>query len=92
MPPLLGPALLSIIPIPCWNYIGSGLSYAQRKEWAILDTFDALSPVYDKPLTLKQVASLTKSEMNASLEVFHGGNGIIPNTRRTSVAIQQQLP
>lgn len=74
-----GKALLSVVPIPCWNYVGSGLTYEQRREWAVLDTFDALSAKYDNPLTLQQVEELVRSEQNASTEVFFGGTGIVAN-------------
>jgi SAM-dependent methyltransferase len=77
-----GKALLSVVPLPCWNYVGSGLTYAQRKEWAVLDTFDALSAKYDNPLTLKQVEDLVRSEKNAVTEVFFGGTGIVANTEK----------
>jgi hypothetical protein len=39
--------------IPCNNYSGakwaSGFTDEQLIQWAILDTFDALSPAYDSP-------------------------------------------
>ena len=80
--PYVGKRLLSVVPIPCWNYVGSGLTYAQRKEWAILDTFDALSARYDNPLTLEQVKELVRSEKNASAEAFFGGTGIVANVEK----------
>lgn len=80
--PKLGPALLAFIPIPCWNYLGSGLSYEQRKEWAVLDTFDALGATYDQPLTLDEVRDLVQSDENASTSVFYGSNGIVANIRK----------
>ena len=80
--PKLGPALLALTPIPCWNYLGSGLSYTQRKEWAVLDTFDALGATYDQPMTLEEVRDLVKSDENASTSVFHGSNGVVANIRK----------
>lgn len=80
--PKLGPALLALTPIPCWNYLGSGLTYAQRKEWAVLDTFDALGATYDRPMTLDDVRNVVQSEENASTSVFYGSNGIVANIRR----------
>lgn len=42
--------------IPFANYVEmSDLSIKQRYEWAILDTFDMLSPAYDKPMTETEV-------------------------------------
>lgn len=80
--PKLGPALLALIPIPCWNYLGSGLSYEQRKEWAVLDTFDALGAAYDQPMTLNEVCDIVQSDANASTSVFYGSNGIVANVRK----------
>ena len=38
--------------IPVANYVNEGqLSREQRYAWAILDTFDMLSPYYDQPMT-----------------------------------------
>lgn len=42
--------------IPYANYVGfTGLTIKQRYEWAILDTFDMLSPAYDSPMNEKEV-------------------------------------
>jgi SAM-dependent methyltransferase len=35
--------------IPVANYVGAPLSVRQRYRWALLDTFDMLSPTYDQP-------------------------------------------
>lgn len=80
--PKVGKALLALTPIPCWNYLGSGLSYEQRKEWAVLDTFDALGAAYDQPLTLEEVHNLVQSDENASTSVFYGSNGIVANIQK----------
>lgn len=52
--------------IPYANYVEmSNLSIRQRYEWAILDTFDMLSPAYDNPMTETSVRkSLEKMSMN----------------------------
>lgn len=42
--------------IPYANHVGiKALSTKQRYEWAILDTFDMLSPAYDSPMTENEV-------------------------------------
>lgn len=42
--------------IPVANYVDeSALSWRQRYDWAILDTFDMLSPQYDQPQTQSEV-------------------------------------
>jgi hypothetical protein len=74
--------LLSVIPIPCWNPIGCGLSYQRCKEWAIMDTFDALGAKYDQPKTLEEVRRMVDSSENAEVEVFYGSNGIVANVTK----------
>ena len=47
--------------IPVSNYVGGnvinnpGLTMKQRYQWALMDTFDMLSPEYDQPQTLQEV-------------------------------------
>jgi uncharacterized protein YbaR (Trm112 family)/ubiquinone/menaquinone biosynthesis C-methylase UbiE len=48
--PLVGKAFIFTIPIA--NYVREKqLSRSQRYAWAVLDTFDMLSPYYDQPMT-----------------------------------------
>ena len=77
--PLIGEKILACLLIPCWNYTGIGLSYKQRKRWAILDTFDALSAKYDLPKNMEEIKQMVEDEENASCELFYGGNGIVAN-------------
>jgi SAM-dependent methyltransferase len=52
--PLLGRAFRFLIPVS--NYTGErSLSMRDRYHWAILDTFDALSPAFDQPQTAPEV-------------------------------------
>jgi hypothetical protein len=54
--PVLGRAFRFAIPVA--NYSGeSRLSLRQRYEWAVLDTFDMLSPRYDQPQTVEEVVN-----------------------------------
>lgn len=46
------------------------------KEWAILDTFDMLSPRYDKPQTIKTVWRWFREAGLKEVEVKYGYNGI----------------
>jgi hypothetical protein len=42
--------------IPVANYVGElNLTLRQRYRWAILDTFDMLSPAFDQPQTCSEV-------------------------------------
>jgi SAM-dependent methyltransferase len=52
--PVVGRAFRFAIPVA--NYVEqTKLTTSQRYRWAILDTFDMLSPRYDQPQTLGQV-------------------------------------
>jgi len=46
------------------------------KEWAILDTFDMLSPIYDNPQTLEAVRGWFDEAHLNDIEVCYGYNGI----------------
>lgn len=79
--PYLGPKMLGFLRVPCWNYTRSGLSRKQRLEWAILDTFDALSAAYDKPLTLDELQELArKTDGLENISVVYGSNGLVLNS------------
>jgi len=54
--PLAGRLFMFMIPVA--NYTGERvLTRRQRYDWAILDTFDMLSPQYDQPRTQEEVES-----------------------------------
>jgi len=78
--PKLGVVLTGLIPIPCWNYLNMGYSKEERIQHAIMDTFDALSPFYDNPKTIKEVREwfLNHSQL-VNIDVFAGSNGIVGN-------------
>jgi ubiquinone/menaquinone biosynthesis C-methylase UbiE len=46
------------------------------KEWAILDTYDMVSPAHDHPATLKQYKGWHETEELISIDVHYGYNGI----------------
>lgn len=78
--PYLGTYLGSIVP--CWNYFQTGLSPEQKVAWAIMDTFDALAPTYDKPVRLGEVHDWFAASDWCEVEVRPGGNGVVGNGRR----------
>jgi SAM-dependent methyltransferase len=82
--PFFGPRLLAIVPIPCWNYLHLGLTRAQRREWAIMDTFDALAARFDYPMTIDEVQDMIDLDENAETEVISGSNGIVANIRKAA--------
>jgi SAM-dependent methyltransferase len=63
--------------VPCWNYTGLlPLDPQELRAWAVLDTFDALSPRYDWPQTIEAVRSWVDDAGLADADVRYGGNGI----------------
>ena len=83
--PKVGRFLTAVVP--CWNY--TGLLPLERDElvaWAVLDTFDALSPRYDEPQTLEAVREWVEAAELADADVRYGGNGIEISARRGSIA------
>lgn len=69
--------------VPCWNYSDVfPLTPAMIREWAILDTFDALSPAYDQPQTMETVRSWFERAGLIDISVEKGGTGIVGRARR----------
>lgn len=71
--PYVGFYLSQIIPNSNYTFIYPQLSGEQLLEWAILDTFDMLTPQFDKPQTLK---SLRRWLRQSGLEVKAIGPGV----------------
>ena len=79
--PRFGRFLVALVP--CWNYTGLlPLSPEELRAWAVLDTFDALSPRYDKPQTVAAVRRWCEAAGLVEVDVRPGGNGILVNARR----------
>ena len=69
--------------VPCWNYTGTpGLTAAQIKEWAVLDTFDALAAWHDHPQTERAVEEWCRAAGLADARGRPGGNGIVVTARK----------
>ena len=69
--------------VPCWNYTGLlPLSPEELRAWAVLDTFDALSPRYDEPQTLEAAREWCDAAGLVDVDVRPGGNGILISARR----------
>ena len=49
----------------------------ERRAWAVLDTFDALSARFDKPQTLESVSRWVQSAGLEEAVVRPGANGIV---------------
>lgn len=71
--PFIGRIIKRIIPVA--DYTGRfPLSKKQLKEWALLDTFDMLSPIYDNPQTITAVQNLFKNAGFVEIEIGHWGH------------------
>jgi len=62
--------LTRFIPITDLRGFPTGLSARQRKEWAIMDTFDGLSPAFDNP---QRVSDVVKMFVEEGCDVTHAG-------------------
>lgn len=79
--PKLGRFLTAVVPL--WNYTGVwDLSPEQLRAWAVLDTYDALSPAYDTPQRLEDVDEWARAAGLVDYEVEPGWNGIVLTGRR----------
>jgi hypothetical protein len=71
--PLIGKAFRRMVPVA--NYRGAlPLSANQLSEWALLDTFDWLSPAYDNPQTVKTVRLWLERTGLREIEVLKAGH------------------
>jgi hypothetical protein len=70
--------------IPCWNYCYLPLTAQQKREWAILDTFDALAPAYDLPQSEETIQRWFEQSGLTEIRVRIGGNGVLGNGRAPS--------
>lgn len=80
--PVLGNYLGAVVP--CWNYFYTELSAEEKVHWAIMDTFDALAPRYDLPVTVPEIEGWFESGDYQSYKVHLGGNGVVGNGIRIS--------
>lgn len=78
--PVIGRAFMFAIPVA--NYVhDKQLDSKQRYDWAILDTFDMLSPHFDQPMTEEEARKpLTESGFEVS-RLTYGGLNLV-GTRR----------
>jgi hypothetical protein len=67
--------------LPIVEYSHLGLPYALNKQWAILDTFDMYSPLYDFPQSIEEVKKWFEDAGFLDIDVTYGSNGIIGRGR-----------
>jgi SAM-dependent methyltransferase len=59
--PVLGKILKFIVPFSIYPELRGKLRYDQILEFMILDSFDALTPAYDKPLSIKRCLRIARN-------------------------------
>lgn len=67
--PGIGKLLKRVVPVAN-HFDGIGLSPLQKQEWALLDTFDWLSPQYDQPQSAKSAAAWMNEAGLVDVEVL----------------------
>jgi len=80
--PVAGFYLSQLIPHANYTKRFPELSRAQTIEWAILDTFDMLSPAFDKPQRMEDLAKWFKEEDLDILNCGRGDNGLVAVGRK----------
>jgi|LakMenEpi03Aug12_release.lakeMendotaPanAssembly.Ray.scaffolds.fasta_scaffold260996_2 2-polyprenyl-3-methyl-5-hydroxy-6-metoxy-1,4-benzoquinol methylase len=79
--PIIGKYLMRFIPVANWSNT-LPLNKKQLKEWALLDTFDWLSPAYDNPQTSETLLKwLNKSNLQ-DIEVLKAGHLVGRGTKK----------
>ena len=73
---LLGNLGTKFLPIADFSSIKLP-SYAVRKSWSILDTYDWYSPAYDFPQTTDTVYEWFQKNGFIDIQVYNGSNGVI---------------
>jgi SAM-dependent methyltransferase len=69
-----------LVPIVEYSYLG--LPTDLNKQWAVLDTFDMYSPVYDRPQSLRTVERWYEEAGFVDIAVRSGPNGLAGKGRR----------
>lgn len=78
--PLAGRLFMFTIPVA--NYVNERtLTREQRYQWAILDTFDMLSPQYDQPRTQQEIEQALATAGIVDLERLPGPGAIIVGSK-----------
>jgi len=80
--PVIGNYLSTLTTIPCWNYHFLGVSYEEKKKWAIMDTYDSMAAKYDQPLSLDVLKEMFCKHKHDELDAFYGSNGVVVNITR----------
>jgi 2-polyprenyl-3-methyl-5-hydroxy-6-metoxy-1,4-benzoquinol methylase len=78
--PYIGKFLKRLIPVANYNGV-LPLNEKQLKEWALLDTFDWLSPAYDNPQSYTQVNKMLNRSGLINCEILRAGHLVARATK-----------
>lgn len=82
-----GNTWVSLMPIPCWNYLPPDRPRQERIDHAVLATFDALSPAYDIPMTRQEVENMFHGVSGLEhIMIDAGANGLVGNATLSRAA------
>jgi len=81
--PFIGNLVSRFIPVANYKNIFP-LSYSQLREWAVLDTFDWLSPTYDNPQSFKSARNLMEEADLKDIEIFKGDHLVARGSKKKS--------
>ncbi len=84
--PVIGPTLNWKLLIADYSKLLPDADGATLREWAYLDTFDMLSPRYDRPATLKAFRQWHEQAGLVDVDVHYGFNGL--EGRGTKVGVE----
>ena len=88
--PVLKRGFMFLIPVS--NYVDNPrLSWKQRYQWAVLDTFDALSPRFDRPLSEAEVVPLLADAGIRHVRRGHGAGLNLVGEKEKARAGEQAL-
>ena len=84
--PPLHPWNQLLFPMKDYRGVLPGLTREQEVAWSVLDTFDMLSPAFDKPQYKRTVIGWCREAGLMVLSARHGGNGVEVNAVRPIVS------
>ena len=83
--PKLGKMINWRLMIADYSHLLRNADKQMLKEWAILDTYDMISPAYDFPATLKTFRRWHVDNNLVNIDVHYGYNGIEGRARKNKV-------
>lgn len=83
--PFLGRFLSQLLPILNYTFIYPELTKEELLEWAILDTFDMLSPTYDFPQSINTLKKWAYMNSLQIIYVGYGDNGYVLVAKKPSI-------